>query len=506
MAQKLFKAALATSVATGAMVVLAPVNSDAATTSFKDLKSTSDHYQTVLDLAAKGIIQGYADGTFKPDNTVTRGQAAKIIALAIGLETKDVKNPGFKDIKTDNQYYGPIAALVQAGIITGFEDNTYRPGDTLTRGQMAKIIALAFDLPEEQTISNSFKDVKETHWFKGYVQTLVTHNITKGTTATTFDPGAAVKRGQLASFVVRAEKAIDTGEVVVSLKEGSIELASGTYTLSADLQKVLNVANADALAGAKLKFTAKDGAITSIESLNITKDKVTLDGAGASVAGNVVVSGDSVILKNLTVTGDLKLGNEVKTSFTAEKVTVKGKTTVSNKKALVASLDNQFLAAVANGTSITFNNSTLNDVDIAQSGAKLELKGTGTVKNVTVTTDASVTAASGITISKLAIAAGVKDVSVNANVTTLDVKNTSTKITLSATTKITNLVLPAGVKASDVITNYEAVKANISQIGGVKNPDSSALTPPAGGGGGGGSTGGGGGGTVTPLLKQLNKN
>ena len=96
--QKLFKAALAASVAAGAMVVLAPVNSDAAPASFPDLKPSSDHYQPVMNLTARGIIKGFPDGTFKPDTSITRGQAAKIIALASNLDTKNVTNPGFKDV------------------------------------------------------------------------------------------------------------------------------------------------------------------------------------------------------------------------------------------------------------------------------------------------------------------------------------------------------------------------------------------------------------------------
>ena len=202
--RKLFKVALASSIAAGALITVAPYNTEAV--GFSDLKSTHIHYNTVMDLSARGVIKGFIDGTFKPESTVTRGQAAKIIALTLDLNTKNVVNPGFEDIKTDNEYFGPIAALVAEGILSGKEDGTYGPGEKLTRSQMTKIITLAFGFKEGTLTETKFKDVKVDDWYNGYLQTLLDNEITTGTTATTFSPYDNVKRGQMASFVVRAEK------------------------------------------------------------------------------------------------------------------------------------------------------------------------------------------------------------------------------------------------------------------------------------------------------------
>lgn len=226
--QKLFKAALATSVAAGAVVTVAPFNTEAA--GFSDLKSTHVHYSSIMDLTDRGILKGFNDGTLKPEASVTRGQAAKIIALTLDLDTKNVVNPNFKDIKTDNEYYGPIAALVAKGIVTGKEDGTYAPGEKLTRSQMAKIITLAFGFQEGKLTDTKFKDVKANDWYNGYLQTLLDNEITTGTTATTFSPYANVKRGQMASFVVRAEAAAKP-VTVISVSDNSVETSTGTYKL-----------------------------------------------------------------------------------------------------------------------------------------------------------------------------------------------------------------------------------------------------------------------------------
>ena len=408
--QKLFKAALATSVAAGAMVVLAPANSDAATASFPDLKPTSDHYLPVMNLTARGIIKGFPDGTYKPDTSITRGQAAKIIALASNLDTKNVTNPGFKDVAVGNEYYGPIAALVEAGIIEGYtgsdKTKTYRPYEKLTRAQMSKIISLAFGINELPLTDNRFTDVKQDAWFKGYVQGLITNNITKGTTPTTFSPASFVTRGQVASFVVRAEAAkaaLDKAQTVTSVTNDSITLSSGTYTIPAELKKVLNATNATALKGAKIKFTAANGVIVKVESIEITAkgtatNNVVLDGAGASIAANVKVSGDYVTLKNLTIKGDLQIGKEVKNSFLASNITVEGKTIISDKAAGAVTT-----AAVGDGPNIVFTDSKLGTIVVSQTDSTVDFKGTTTVGLVTVTADATINSDATVTIATLTL-------------------------------------------------------------------------------------------------------
>lgn len=211
---KIFKAALATTVATGALVATVPAYTQAEEAkSFPDVKVDDYFYTAVMDLTERKIIKGFPDGEFKPHNQVTRGQAAKILAMVLDLDTENVQDPGFKDVKKTDEYYGPIAALAQAGIIIGYtngDNKEFKPANTLTRSQMAKIIVKGFELPEEELTDDRFEDVKEGDEFAGYVQTLLTHEITVGTSDTTFSPAANVSRSQLALFVTRAEGAIVT--------------------------------------------------------------------------------------------------------------------------------------------------------------------------------------------------------------------------------------------------------------------------------------------------------
>lgn len=200
--KKRFNVGLATMLAAGAVVAVAP-QVDAAL-SFTDVKETNTHYANIMNLAERGIIRGYEDGSFRPGDSIKRGNAAHIIAEVIGLDTTNVENPNFKDISTKNSNYGAIAALANAGIISGFEDGTYRANDYLTRGQMAKIIANAFQLTSNGE-ALPFTDIENSQ-YKENIAALFINNVTTGVTATTFDAKSNVTRGQLASFVVRAEK------------------------------------------------------------------------------------------------------------------------------------------------------------------------------------------------------------------------------------------------------------------------------------------------------------
>lgn len=203
---KLFHTALATTMVAGAVVSVVPSAVGAENAgAFTDVKSTDYFYEPIQSLTSRDIIKGYEDGTYRPYQSVTRAQAAKIIALALELDTKNVKNPGFTDVKTDDWHYGPIAALVEAGILKGYDDKTFKPNGTLTRAQMAKIITLGFKLKEEPLTNNPFADVKADDWYANYLQALLTNEITTGKTASSYAPNDAVTRGQMAAFVFRSE-------------------------------------------------------------------------------------------------------------------------------------------------------------------------------------------------------------------------------------------------------------------------------------------------------------
>lgn len=172
-----------------------------ANSSFKDISSSDWTYPAIAQLVNDQVIQGYGDGTFRPNAHVTRAQSAVFIGRALDINLSNVQNPGFSDVTPNTFGYAYIAKLTELGVFSKAE--RFNPEQTLTRAQMAKILAIGFELSGEGPIP--FKDVSPSSFAYSYIAQLVNEGITTGTSATTFSPDASVTRQQLVLFIYRAQ-------------------------------------------------------------------------------------------------------------------------------------------------------------------------------------------------------------------------------------------------------------------------------------------------------------
>lgn len=182
-------------------LVFAGFSTSAEAQGFKDLSSNHRFYQEINYLTDRSIITGFPDNTFRPDVTVTRAQAAIMIGRTLGLdgEQRDTK---FKDVNADVTASGYIDAAVQRGIILGFPDNTFRPDNPVTRGQMAIFLARAFELEVEA--KQNFSDVTPNMSAYPYIKRIIADGITAGYPDGTFRPDASLQRSGFSAFLARA--------------------------------------------------------------------------------------------------------------------------------------------------------------------------------------------------------------------------------------------------------------------------------------------------------------
>ncbi|OAT72174.1 S-layer homology domain-containing protein [Parageobacillus thermoglucosidasius] len=169
-----------------------------AASKLKDV--TNDYWakKEIEFLSSKGIIKGYNDGTFKPDEPVKRVQAAVMITRALGLNTSNRPNPGFKDIKNlDKEAYNAIAAVVDEGIFP--KGQTFRPYAALSRADMAIALVKAYNL--KGTYSGKITDVSGMLY--SYVSALAANGITKIYDDGTFKPNNTVTRAHFSVFFAR---------------------------------------------------------------------------------------------------------------------------------------------------------------------------------------------------------------------------------------------------------------------------------------------------------------
>ena len=135
-------------------MALSLVTVSAGTTDFDD-DGDITYQEAVTVIAGMGIVDGYSDGTFGPDEALTRGAAAKIICnLILGPTTADALSASsapFVDVPTTNTFAGYITYCSQQGIISGYADGTFRPTDTLSGNAFMKMLlgALGYDSDKE---------------------------------------------------------------------------------------------------------------------------------------------------------------------------------------------------------------------------------------------------------------------------------------------------------------------------------------------------------------------
>jgi len=179
--------------------------------SFADEPASDPYYNDIMALAARNVASGYSDGTFHPMSNITRGQLAKIIIGAFNLQLDTTGGPHFSDVPEGSTFYRYIETAFNRHIVTGYADGTFRPEEDVTRGQLAKMLvqAAAWTLvsPEKAT----FSDVPAGTAFYTYIETAVQHGALKGYGDGTFRPEREATREHVARVVVNILTIIDSG-------------------------------------------------------------------------------------------------------------------------------------------------------------------------------------------------------------------------------------------------------------------------------------------------------
>ncbi|MFP7442449.1 MULTISPECIES: S-layer homology domain-containing protein [Bacillus] len=176
-------------------------NTDASG-SFKDIEN---HWakEEMEYLIGKGVIGGYADGTFKPNEFITRAQAAIMIGRSKELPGEPVDTK-FKDVKASVAGSGYIHALTERDIIVGYPDGTYRPHQAVTRGDASIHIDRSSRFENKTGIKNPFNDVSLEMMAYPHIMNLTGNGIASGFADGTFRPNQPITRAQFSVFMARA--------------------------------------------------------------------------------------------------------------------------------------------------------------------------------------------------------------------------------------------------------------------------------------------------------------
>ena len=301
------------------IVTMMPISTFAADASDISSHWAKDQIQSWMN---NGLIKGYSDGTFKPDNNITRAEFMALVNRAFEYTAKD--NISYSDVSASAWYTDVIAEAKAAGYISGYADNTMRPNSPITREEAASIISKIDYLQVSGTETPSFTDSTALTWSKDFVIGASAASIMTGYSDGSFKPQNNIKRGEA---VVALNRALSYS------KNDTVYSTAGTYG----------------------------------------------PGSGnLAVAGNVTVVEKGTKLQNMTIAGNLIISRNVGDGdITLSNVTVKGQTYVygggQNSIIVIDSTLGKVTVSKENGKIriIVSGNTTIGQV-LANSGVKLE--------------------------------------------------------------------------------------------------------------------------------------
>ena len=371
----------------------------AANTNTSQLKYTDvqNHWaQTAIEKWSNlGIIQGY-NGSFRPDDSITRGEMAVIIDRIMQYKTS--ANNSFSDLG-QAFYTASILKANAAGVILG-DKKTIRPTDAITREEAVVMISRALGLTASASTSVSFSDSANiSSWALGYVNSMANKRYLQGTNGK-FNPKSLIKRAEIVTILNNA-----------IAKLGSTTTAEYTGDVTGTV--VVNTSSA------------------TLSNMKITGDLIIAEGVG---------NGD-VTLKNVTVTG-----NTIIRGGGANSIHITG-----NSNLAAISIEKTAGGAIR---VVTSDKSVVNSVYINDGSDDVIL--TGSFNSVTVAAKVAVQAVNA-TIQTVAVA--MQDASLN-----LDAGTKVNTLILDTKATITNngTISKAEVKANDVkINGNEPTKVNV---------------------------------------------
>lgn len=157
-------------------------------------------------------IMGYPDGTVQPKGEITRAEACTIFFRLLTESSRDYyfsKTNDYTDVNAGDWFNNAISTLSNAGIVTGYNDGTFRPNQPITRGEMAKIIANFANLNKG---TKSFTDLSG-HWSKTYVELAAGNGWIAGYPDGSFRPDQKITRAETVTMINRVLERVPAKEL-----------------------------------------------------------------------------------------------------------------------------------------------------------------------------------------------------------------------------------------------------------------------------------------------------
>lgn len=178
---------------------------------------TDGHWaeEEILYLTDEGYLTGYTGGDFKPDGSINRAEASAVLFRQQGLSEVDAD---FDDVDADFWAQGKIGALQSEEILSGYGDGTFRPDNEITRAEVAILISNTFDFENDGDSGNDYSDVSESDQAYEGINELKNNHIMRGYGDGTFRPDESITRAEFSVVMARTLNEDFREELIVQAK------------------------------------------------------------------------------------------------------------------------------------------------------------------------------------------------------------------------------------------------------------------------------------------------
>ncbi|MGD9567971.1 MAG: S-layer homology domain-containing protein [Sedimentibacter sp.] len=245
--------------------------------------------ETIQEWFDNGRIKGYEDGSFKPDNSITRAEFMTMVNSAYDFE--ELAEINFSDAVQEEWYYAEVQKAVGAGYIVGDNDDTVRPQDEITRQEVAVVISRLNSLEQNSDVTKFEDEAEIADWAVGFVGAVAEAGYMIGDDNKNFNPSNDITR---AEALVTLDRAMKDKVEYAAITELSIE--------GAQLEKTFNseITTYSAIAAAGVTEVIIVADVTTNAAINFTSDVTdsTIDVKTASASEDSLVYTATVSLSD----------------------------------------------------------------------------------------------------------------------------------------------------------------------------------------------------------------
>ncbi|OME54795.1 hypothetical protein BSK66_18650 [Paenibacillus odorifer] len=265
----------------------------------------------ILEAARLGLLKGDPNGQFRPTATMTRQELAAILAKTLKLDSSVNSTSSFRDVSDSSWSVSAIEAVKKAGFMEGDLTGDFNPSRPVTREELAVIFVRAIRGTGAQGgQANKVNDESTiSNWAKEYTDVALRLKLIDSP-EDMFSPKGTVQRQDMASFLLNIFKEEQQTATIDNIDGDFVTINGTPYLIEGKLKELMGDNNHDALRGAVLKFNSLNRHVDGLQELEIVQKGVQLNTSGLPSSSLLNISGNDVIIKG-NVTGDLKIKNGV---------------------------------------------------------------------------------------------------------------------------------------------------------------------------------------------------